>query len=172
MDQQNGYQQNGYQQNPYNQGGYNQPGYNQMDHGSYDTDPYQPPANLGYPSDYPQYDVPQNAYQQSGYPNYGQYPVQPGPGLAIASLACGASGAGFGLLGMLFCCYGWFLSLMGLAGGIVAVVLSMKSTRRGSRGEGMAKAGLILGYVAIGTFALGMIFEVIFGLILGFSLFN
>lgn len=86
-----------------------------------------------------------------GYPPpYPYLPVQPSPptnGLAIAALVV----ACVGVLGL--CAYGlggW----IGAIGAILGHVARRQINERGDRGEGMALAGVIVGWVATGLFVL------------------
>lgn len=67
-------------------------------------------------------------------------PQQPGKGLAIGSMVCG-------IVGIVFCmCY----SAVGIILGIVAIVLAVLSKNKNNGVmQGMAKAGLICGIVAL-----------------------
>jgi len=79
-------------------------------------------------------------------PQYGQ----PTNGLAIASLACG--------IGQL---------VAGFPAGIAAIILGHQARRRirvtGEQGDGMARAGLILGYVGTTVFVLLALLIVLLG---------
>ncbi len=84
------------------------------------------------------------------------------PGLAIASLVCGI--AGFPMIGACF---------TGIAVGIVGAVLghiALKKIRASSGtlgGEGMAKAGMICGYISAG---LGVVVLIIYIAVIGFAI--
>ena len=105
------------------------------------TEPY------GYPPGYPAY----------GYPGYG-YPVAAAPpnnGLAIASMI--VSIVGFAGL----CAYGqggW----LGAVGAILGHVARRRIRERGEGGDGMALAGIIVGWIATGLAVLATIAIVIF----------
>ena len=134
--------------------------------GNYDADGqgYMPdPSQQPYPPQQPYYtpNPPQQPYQQP-YQPYQQY-AQPGShyagpmapatsGYAIASLICS-------LLG--------FIGFPGI-GQILGVIFGHMAIREIDRsnghlqGRGMAKAGLILGYIGIGLFALFVLIFVVF----------
>lgn len=98
---------------------------------------------------------PAPAYQPYGtYPTsptgspYGAYPVTPPTnGLAIASLVVSIIGA----LGL--CCYGGG-GIIGLVGAILGHVSRKQIRERQEGGDGMALAGVIVGWIAFG---LGML---------------
>ncbi|GAA4830094.1 hypothetical protein GCM10023201_17200 [Actinomycetospora corticicola] len=139
---QSGYGQQGYgqsgEQTAYGQTGYGQQGYGQQ----------------GYGQGYGQTGYGQPAYGQTGnvapaQPGYG-YPA-PTNGLAIASLV---------------------LSLLGLVVGITAIggvicghIARGQIRQRGEGGDGLALAGLIIGYILIGLFVLFIVFFIIIGVV-------
>ena len=94
----------------------------------------------------PQGDAPQPTYE-NGIPNpYGNpYDPQPQPdnseskALAIASMVVG-------IASVVVCCC---ISYVGLAAGIVAIVLGVISIKQQRAGKGMAIAGIVLGAVTI-----------------------
>ena len=93
---------------------------------------------------YPQQQYPQQQYQQQYY----QQPVdQPGKGVATASMVCG-------IISLVTFWMSWG-ALLGVALGIVAVVLSVNAKKQGFIG-GMATAGLVMGI--IGAILSGVIF--------------
>jgi hypothetical protein len=109
---------------------------------------YQPPGpqQHGYPAPPPyDYGTPGSAYYQPAYP---YAPARPTEGLAIASLVV----ACVGVLGLCFWTVGGVL-------GIVAAILGHVARRRirvsGAGGEGMALAGIIVGWVTTGVAVLG-----------------
>ena len=124
-------------QQPYSQPPYGQQGY---------------PPQGNPPPGYSQPGYPQPGYPQPGYPQPGFYPpvVQvvktPTDGLAIASM----------VLGIVWV---WWV------GSILAVIFGHVSLRRiareGKSGRGMAIAGLVLGYVGIGTLAIFIVLLII-----------
>lgn len=109
---------------------------------AYSQQAYQP-----QPAPTPGVATPVNYQQPSGYVNQ-----QPTNGLAIASMICGIVGL------MSMCVYGF-----GAIGGILAIIfghIARGQIRRGQgQGDGMAVAGLIMGYIAVGLVA---VFVVIF----------
>ncbi|HEY2948033.1 MAG TPA: DUF4190 domain-containing protein [Micromonosporaceae bacterium] len=112
----------------------------------YDQTTAAPTEPYGYPPGYPAY----------GYPGYG-YPVaaQPNNGLAIASMI--VSIVGFAGL----CAYGqggW----LGAVGAILGHVARRRIRERGEGGDGMALAGIIVGWIATGLAVLATIAIVIF----------
>jgi hypothetical protein len=152
----------------------------------YQPDPYQPPTG-GQPDPYgqvhpltgeqPQQPQQPNAYGQlqpqytqphpQAYPQpqpYGQYgyPPQPGygyapqppqqqeQGLAIASLICS-------LVGLIFC-------LPAILGIIFGHIGYSKAKRGEAGGQGMAQAGMIIGYVICGLWAIPLLIWLVFGL--------
>ncbi|MDX3190576.1 DUF4190 domain-containing protein [Streptomyces sp. MN03-5084-2B] len=114
---------------------------------------------MTYPQDpnnpYGQQPPPSGGYQQPGYgqpyPPYSQYPGYPGgmpaegPGLAVGSLVCS-------ILGLVLC------FIIGIAGVIMGHIAYGKAKRGVADGQGLALAGIIIGYVSIvlqvGGFAL------------------
>jgi hypothetical protein len=80
---------------------------------------------------------------------YGQpYPPQPTNGLAVAALVLGIVWAF------------WIGSVLAIAFGHVALG---QIRQRNQSGKGMAVAGLVLGYVGAGTFALLVVLPLLFG---------
>ena len=127
----------------------------------YASNPYEQYPQ-GQPAAYPQAD-PQgypDAYGQAGYAQpygaYGYAPARPNNSLALVSLLCGIGG--------------W--TILPFIASIVAVVTGHMARRQiretGEGGDGMAVAGLILGYIVIGG---GLIFLVFF-LAMGLSIFG
>jgi len=76
------------------------------------------------------------------------YVEKAGNGLATASLVCGIVGATIALIPI--------LGILGLASGLVALVLGLIARRRAA-GRGRATAGAILGVVAVGLGILGLV---------------
>ncbi|MCL2423981.1 MAG: DUF4190 domain-containing protein [Micrococcales bacterium] len=96
------------------------------------------------PYDAPQYGSPPPAYPAPGYGPPGMYAVERKTnGLAIASLICS-------LLGM---------SLLGIIFGHIAV---RQIRQTGDGGEGMAKAGLIIGYIVLVLVIIAIIINIVF----------
>jgi hypothetical protein len=104
--------------------------------------PYGPPPGYG-----PQNYGPQN---YGGYPppGYGGYaPTAPTNGMAIASL----------ILGILWLY--WVGSIMALVFGYIA---QQQIRQRGESGQGLATAGIVLGWIGVATLALMLFFFVFF----------
>ncbi|UOX86246.1 DUF4190 domain-containing protein [Amycolatopsis sp. FBCC-B4732] len=83
----------------------------------------------------------QYGYQQPGYPQYPGYPggYQPpveGSGLAVGSLVCS-------ILGLVLC------FVVGIAGIIMGHIAYGKAKRGVADGQGLALAGIIIGYISI-----------------------
>lgn len=121
------------------------------DSGSYGQPPYGQTPQYGETPSYGQYGAPQEPAPGSypSYPQgqaYGQTPMYgyPKNNLAVWSLV-------LGIVGLLVC---------GVAG-IVAIVLGNNAKKAVARGEanngGMATAGIILGWVTVGFWILGII---------------
>ncbi|HEY3010952.1 MAG TPA: DUF4190 domain-containing protein [Micromonosporaceae bacterium] len=110
------------------------------------TEPY------GYPPGYPAY-----GYPPHGYPGYG-YPVAAPPtnGLAIASMVVSIVSVAPGL-----CAYG-LGGYLGAVGAILGHVARRRIRERGEGGDGMALAGIIVGWIATGLAVLATIAIVIF----------
>lgn len=84
------------------------------------------------------------AYQASGYPSYGYPPAAAPPptnGMAIASMVISI----VGILGL--CGYG-LGGYIGVLGAILGHVAKKQIRERGENGDGMALAGIILGWIA------------------------
>jgi hypothetical protein len=108
----------------------------------------QQPAAYGYPQ--PGYAQP--AY---GYPPYGYAVSEPTNGLAIAALVVSIVGAA-GL-----CAYG-LGGYLGIVGAILGHVAGRQIRERGGQGAGMAKAGVIVGWIVTGVAVLATIAIVFF----------
>jgi hypothetical protein len=120
------------------------------------TAPQEPTQPEGYGPPPPGYGPPPG-YQ--GYQGYGYPPVQRMPGtngFAIASLVCSLAGFAWGVTAIL---------------GVVFGHLARGQIRQtGQGGDGLALAGLIIGYVFIGLFAFVILLIIFF---LGsFSFYN
>jgi hypothetical protein len=131
---------------------------------TYPSDPYQPPTGEQpqQPNPYaqvqPQYTQPYaqpQPYGQYGYPQqpgygYPQQPQQQEQGMAIASLVCS-------LVGIFFC-------LPAILGIIFGHIGYSKAKRGEAGGQGMAQAGMIIGYVICGLWAIPLLLWLVFGL--------
>ena len=111
----------------------------------------------GYPAPTSGYPAP--GYPPAGYPTpapgYG-YPVAPSNnGMAIASMVVSI----VGVLGL--CGYG-LGGYIGIVGAILGHVSRKQIRERGEQGDGMALAGIILGWIATGIAVLATIAIVIF----------
>jgi hypothetical protein len=135
---QQGYGQQGYGQQGYGQTGYGQQGYGQQGYGQ---------TGYGQPG-YPQSGYGQPAYGQPGYPQsatsgYAGSGTGPTNGLAIVSLV-------LSLLGLFF-----YITAIG---GVICGHIARRQIREGHEsGDGLALAGLIVGYIVL---ALGVVFIV------------
>lgn len=112
--------------------GYPPQGYPQQQAPAYPPPPQQPYPQQGY---YPQ------GYPPPGYPPPGYYPVvqRATNGLAVASL----------VLGILWLY--WLGSVLALIFGYVA---RKQIRERNQSGEGLATAGIVLGWIGVGTLVL------------------
>lgn len=131
--------------------------------GGYPGGPQTPVPGTGY-SGYPAAGYPAEAYQaypaypsypdnagaypggQPGYPGYPYGPPSAGPntnGMSIASLVVSLAGA------VTMLCYG-IGGVMGLVGAILGHVARRQIRQRGEAGEGMALAGVIIGWIVTG----------------------
>jgi hypothetical protein len=141
---QQGYGQQGYGQQGYGQQGYGQPGYEQTGYGQqgygqsgYSQQPGYPQSGYGQPV-YGQPGYPQSA--SSAYPGSGTGATN---GLAIVSLV-------LSLLGLFF--------YVTAIGGVICGHIARRQIREGHEsGDGLALAGLIVGYIIL---ALGVVFVV------------
>lgn len=111
---------------------------------TYPQDPNNPYGQPGYGQQYPS-----GGYQQPGYPQYPGYPggmpPREGSGLAVGSLICS-------ILGLVLC------FVVAVAGVIMGHIAYGKAKRGVADGQGLALAGIIIGYVSI---ALNIAFVVI-----------
>jgi uncharacterized protein DUF4190 len=118
-------------------------------------DPYgqvQPYYTQPYPQPYPQ-PQPYGQYPYPPQPGYGyapQPPRQQEQGMAIASLVCS-------LVGIFFC----FPAIAGIIFGHVGY---SKAKRGEAGGQGMAQAGMIIGYVICGLWTIPLLIWFVFGL--------
>lgn len=142
----------GYGNAGYGNSGYDNSGY---DNGGYPQQGYPPPPAYGQPHDPyanqyatagPTYGPPNQGFapQQFGQPGYpAQYPVagQRTNGLAIAALVCG--------LLPFFCVTSVIAIILGHIG-----LSQVKNSGGAETGEGMALAGLVLGYVFVAGWVL------------------
>jgi hypothetical protein len=94
------------------------------------TQPAYPPAAYGTPSGPPGYGYPP-PYPGPGYPGYP--PPAPTNGLAIASLVCSLAGLAVGISAPV--------------GAILGHVARRQIRERGEQGDGMALAGIIVGWI-------------------------
>ncbi|BCJ66211.1 DUF4190 domain-containing protein [Polymorphospora rubra] len=113
------------------------------------SDPSWPTPQPGYgnPS-YPVSGQPvgKDAYPVSGYPPQYGYPVPPTPttnGMAIAALVCS-------LIGLATC-------ISAPVGAILGHVARRQIRERGEAGDGMALAGIIIGWIVTGLYLLAVI---------------
>ncbi|MDL5156795.1 DUF4190 domain-containing protein [Actinomycetospora termitidis] len=144
-------QQQSYGQQYGQQPGYGQP-YGQQQYGQTGSgEPgYGPPAPGSGSFGAPAYGQQPGAYPQPyGYPAGG---VAPTNGLAIASLVLSLLSFFFGITAV---------------GGVICGHIARRQIReRGENGDGLALAGLIIGYIFIGLFVLAVVFFIVFGLII------
>ena len=111
-------------------------------------------SNIGPSAQASPYQAPAAA-APSASPSYAAPGQPPSQGLAIASLICG-------ILGLIGCCV-WFISLPTALAAIVTGHLAISRNRQDPQrftGKGMARAGLITGYLG----AIGSIIVAIFSL--------
>lgn len=123
-----------------------------------------PPGGVEYPPDampppqpspqpYPVGGQPYPAPPPGAYPQYYAGPMAPSTnGMAIASLACS--------IGSFI-----ILPVVGAILGVIFGHIALGQIRRANppeQGEGLAKAGLIVGYIHLGLFALAIIALVVF----------
>jgi hypothetical protein len=115
---------------------------------------YPPPGQLpgGYPPGYGPPGYPPGSYP-TGYQPYGLAPRKPTNGYAIASLA----------LGVIWIY--WIGSVLALIFGYIA---RKQIAERGEEGDGLAIAGIVLGWIGVGVLALIGVFVLIAGVSTGF----
>ena len=124
----------------------------------YGSDPQnqQGPGSGGFPQQPNPYQTPQGGVPQPyGQPGYGVpvvplVPQVPNNGLAITSMVVSL----VGIVTMCLWGIGFILAILGVIFGHVA---KGQIQRDGTRGGGMATAGLVIGYVIIGFFAVGIL---------------
>ncbi|HEU5109481.1 MAG TPA: DUF4190 domain-containing protein [Micromonosporaceae bacterium] len=109
---------------------------------------YPPGSPAGYPAGYPA-GAPAPGY---GYP---VVPAQPTNGLAIAAMVVSILGA----LGL--CGYG-LGGYLGIVGAIMGHVARRQIRERGEAGDGMALAGVIVGWIAFGIAVIATVLIIIF----------
>jgi hypothetical protein len=131
------------------------------DEGQLPPDPAYAPIQPYQPTGYPQSGYQPYAYQYPypypyAYPQYA--PVRPTDGLAIASLVVSCM-SGLGL-----CAYG-VGGLLGIVGAILGHVARRRIRVSGANGDGLALAGVIVGWVAA---AIGVL--AVAGIVLLFTL--
>ncbi|GAA1771190.1 DUF4190 domain-containing protein [Luedemannella helvata] len=134
----------GYAQPGYAEPGYAQPAYPTQQ--GYPAQPgYPPPASAvpgyggtpGYAA--PGYGVP--GYGAPGYPAPGYVVAKPTNGLAIGSMVVS-------LVSVAGLCFYGLGGLLGIVGAILGHVARRQVLERDQNGEGMAKAGIIIGWIA------------------------
>ncbi|PRW64123.1 DUF4190 domain-containing protein [Actinopolyspora mortivallis] len=137
--------------NPYGSGPHNQPpnsgGFSQPHQSSYT-------GGFQYPGYQPGQQYPGNQNFYIGYEG-GQLPRN--NGLAITSMV-------LSLVAIPFMCGLWPGGLLALLGVIFGHVAQSQISRDGTRGSGMATAGLVIGYCLLGLFLLGLLSLLSFGL--------
>ena len=101
---------------------------------------YPPQGSGGYPVGPAAYPPPSAYPQPFGYPYAGQPLAPPTSGLAIASLVVSCAG----VLGL--CAYG-LGGFLGIVGAILGHVARRQIRERGEGGEGLALAGVIVGWL-------------------------
>lgn len=99
-----------------------------------------------YPS--PEWQPPQRHAPYGGQPPYGYPPPRPTNGMAVASM----------VLGILWLY--WIGSVLALVFGYTA---RKQIRERGEGGDGMAVAGIVLGWVGVGVFVIVVIALIAFG---------
>ena len=123
-------------------------------------DPYPPPYAAPYQPGYPYQPVayPYGYADPYGYPGYPA--ARPTDGIAIASLVVSC----VSVLGL--CGYG-IGGLLGIVGAILGHVARGRIRRTGADGDGMALAGIIVGWVATALGILIVAFFVVFLFLIG-----
>jgi len=130
------------------------PGYGGSDfYGEQPATPPQPPPSGPYPQPYGQLQPyqPQPMYSQPLVYGYPRSPQQD-QGMAIASLVCS-------LVGIFLC----IPSILGIVFGHIAY---SKAKRGEAGGQGMAQAGMIIGYVIVALWTIPFLIWLVFGIAL------
>ncbi|MFC5062271.1 DUF4190 domain-containing protein [Actinomycetospora atypica] len=147
-----GYGQTGSEQQ-YGQPGYAEPGYGQSGSGQ----------QSGYGQQYGQTGYGQPAYGQSG-----GYPAQSGPGSPAPGYGPPPGYGGYGaaaptnslaIVSLVLSLLGFIIGFTAIGGVICGHIARRQIRERGEQGDGLALAGLIIGYILIG---LGVAFVVFF----------
>ena len=112
---------------------------------SLDAAPYTPPAPASYSAPTP-YAAPSSPYAP------GQLP--PSQGLAVASMCCGIGSI------ILSCCVPYISIFAAIAAVILGHKANAKIRAKQAIGEGMAKAGLITGYIGLVTSLLMLVYTI------------
>ncbi|MBT8227667.1 MAG: DUF4190 domain-containing protein [Dactylosporangium sp.] len=110
-------------------------------------DPYSAPPGYGQPPGYP---PPPGYAQPPGYAApqpYGAFAPRPTNGMAVAALVCS-------LVGLVTC------GITSLIGAILGHVARKQIAERGENGDGMALAGIIVGWIVFGLGMLGTLLYV------------
>jgi hypothetical protein len=109
-----------------------------------------PEPAAGYPPGYPSAGYPAAGYSSAGYPSAAGYPLQPRRtnGLAVASLVCACAGIIPFLFGL--------PCVLGIIFGFVARS-QIRNARGAQEGNGMALAGIIVGFGVIALFILAVV---------------
>lgn len=113
-------------------------------------DPHQQPTQMAYPA--ASYGVP-NSPPGYGYTPYPYPAPAPTNGLAIAALVCALAGLAVGISAPV--------------GAILGHIARRQIRERGEQGDGMALAGIIVGWILTGIMALccgGYLFAVVFAI--------
>lgn len=116
-----------------------------MDNNQYPNNNQNPQYNQTQQPQYqaPQYNQPnQPQYQAPVYPQQPMYPQapmqQPGKGLAVGALICG----------IVALVLSWMGGLLGIAAGVVGIILSINAKKKGFIG-GMNTAGLVMSIIGL-----------------------
>lgn len=142
--QQTGYgQPTGYGEQGYGQQSYGQPGYNQPTYG-------QTAGGQGYG----QQGFGQQGYGQPGYGQTGGYPAAPGYGYAAPT-------NGLAITSLVLSLLSFFFIITAIGGVICGHIARRQIRERGEGGDGLALAGLIIGYIFIAFMVIGLVFIVI-----------
>ncbi|MDQ2706417.1 MAG: DUF4190 domain-containing protein [Actinomycetota bacterium] len=111
--------------------------------GQYPPGQYPPAYQPGHTNPYSAGGYPQAGPMQPGYPGQAWAPAPPTNGLAVASL----------ILGIVGLCLGFFVvPFIGAVPALICGYLGRKQIReRGDAGDGMALAGIILGWIGVAS---------------------